>query len=335
MKKVLNHMMAAFLFGALSLPAISFAQKEKEDKEKEKDKEKKEMEVITITRTGDEKEKVTIEINGDKVTVNGKPVDDKSEGGIRVQRHKIRDMYGLQSFNPPVIARNFNFDNGMSFWSGDDDRAMLGVVTEEADKGVKITDLTKEGGAEKAGLQKGDIITKVDETKIEDPEDLTDVIKKHKPGDKVGITYMRDGKSQSATAELSKWKGMNFAITSPRMPDMRILEDVRPRIRGQVNDALVFYGDRPRLGVSVQDTEDGNGVKIIDVEEDGNGAKAGLKEDDIITEINGKPTNTADEVAKIVRENRDKASMSFKVKRAGKVQTIEVKVPKKLKTADL
>ena len=37
---------------------------------------------------------------------------------------------------------------------------MLGVITEKTDEGVKIQDITKESGAEKAGLKEGDIITK-------------------------------------------------------------------------------------------------------------------------------------------------------------------------------
>lgn len=92
---------------------------------------------------------------------------------------------------------------------------------------------------------------------------------------------------------------------------------------------------RPRLGLSVQDTDNGKGVKVIDVDDDSNAGKAGLKEGDIITDIDGKAVNSADEVAKIVRDNMDKTSLMFKIQRNGKTQNFEVKVPRKLKTADL
>jgi serine protease Do len=92
---------------------------------------------------------------------------------------------------------------------------------------------------------------------------------------------------------------------------------------------------RPRLGLSVQDTDDGKGVKVIDVDDEGNAKKAGIKEDDLITEIDGKAVNSADEVARIVRDSREKNSMMFKINRGGKTQNIEVKIPRKLKTADL
>jgi serine protease Do len=89
------------------------------------------------------------------------------------------------------------------------------------------------------------------------------------------------------------------------------------------------------LGLSVQDTEDGKGVKVIEVDDEGTAKKAGIKANDVITEVDGKAVKSADEVAKIVRESKDKASLMFKLQRDGKTQNIEVKIPKKLKTADL
>ena len=111
--------------------------------------------------------------------------------------------------------------------------------------------------------------------------------------------------------------------------------EVHPKIKIAPGQYYSFSDSRPKLGLSVQDTEDGKGVKVIDVDDEGNGQKAGVKEDDIITAINDKEVNSADEVARIIRESRDKPSVMLKIKRAGKIQNIEVKMPRKLKTADL
>jgi serine protease Do len=94
-------------------------------------------------------------------------------------------------------------------------------------------------------------------------------------------------------------------------------------------------GSGPKLGVSVQDTEDGKGVNVIEVDEDGNAAKAGIKEDDIITEVDGKAVNSTDEIAKLIKESKEKTSVKIKLLRAGKAETVEVKIPRKLKTTDL
>ena len=96
-----------------------------------------------------------------------------------------------------------------------------------------------------------------------------------------------------------------------------------------------WSGSGPKLGLSVQDTDDGKGVKVIEVDDESNAQKAGIKEDDIITEVENKAVNSADEVAKIIKDSKDKTSVMVKLTRNGKTQNIEVKIPRKLKTADL
>ena len=99
--------------------------------------------------------------------------------------------------------------------------------------------------------------------------------------------------------------------------------------------AYAWSGGQPKLGLSVQDTDDGKGVKVIEVDEESNAAKAGLKENDVLTHFNDKEVNSADEVAKLVKENKDKPTINLKIKRDGKSQSIEVKMPRKLKTTDI
>ena len=339
MKRVFNKISVLAVAAALLAPVSLLAQKEEKDKENKESKEKRDIEQIIITRKGDKNEKVTVEINGDKIIVNGKPLEDYKDGDLTVHRNKIRDIHAFGGNG----VWNFNDNGAMNFFSGDENRAMLGVTTEKVDHGVEVQDVTKESAAEKAGLKEKDIITKIDDQKIEDPDDLSKAIGKHKPGDKVKITYLRDKKEQTAIAELTKWKGVNIYSTTPynfkmEMPDMKFKEIMPkiqniPRLQGDLYGQM--YGGRPRLGLSVQDTDDGKGVKVLEVDEEGNAQKAGIKKDDLITEIDGKAVNSADEVAKIVRESKDKNSLMFKIQRSGKTQNIEVRIPRKLKTADL
>jgi len=322
---------------ALLFPASLLAQKDGKDKEA---KEKKEAEQIIITRKGDKNEKVIVEINGDKVTVNGKPLDEykNKEGDVNVRVQKFKEFEGMPRV-PRVGAWSYNGNDNFDFNLSTDDanHAMLGVTTEKADQGVEIQSITKESAAAKAGLKENDVITKIDDKKIENPDALSEAIKNHKPGDKVTVTYLRDKKEQKVTAELTKWKGMNVFSTTPGfkmdMGDMNL--NAMPRLKGAMGQNWSWSGGGPKLGLSVQDTEDGKGVKVIEVDDESNAEKAGLKEDDIITEVDGKAVNGADEMAKIVKENREKISMMMKVQRAGKTQNIEVKMPRKIKTADL
>ncbi|MGE5521096.1 MAG: PDZ domain-containing protein, partial [Candidatus Dadabacteria bacterium] len=100
-------------------------------------------------------------------------------------------------------------------------------------------------------------------------------------------------------------------------------------------DGEPLFGGRPRLGMSIQDTEDGKGAKVLDVDGDSNASKAGIQKNDIITEIDGTAVNSADEVARIMRQKSTATSVRLQVLRNGKTQTIEIKTPRKLKTVDL
>lgn len=328
MKQYLIKIFTVASIAALSVPVFAQKEKSKEDK--------KDVQHITITRSGDADEKTVIEIKGDKVTINGKDAKDVKD--VQVNVNKIKDLQaramgeqsrarvaqGAQNWN-----MNFN-DHNISLFSEDSNRAMLGIVTDENDKGAEINSVTKESAAEKAGLKKGDIITSIDSKKVKDAEDVSEAIRSHKPGDKVAINILRDGKEQKLTAELSKWKGIRMnTINTPSFKEFEMTTPLR-NLSG-----TYMFDNRPKLGISVQDTDDGKGVKVIEVDEDGNAAKAGVKKDDVITHINDKEVNSADETSKMVRENKDKPSVRLQVNRGGKTQNIEVRIPRKLKTADL
>jgi serine protease Do len=314
----------------LTVPASLLAQKEKE-----KVKEKKEVQQIVITRSTDKNEKTVIEIDGDKVKINGKDASDEKDVHVRVNNLKGGNTF--YRVNPGAFSYNFNNDN-MSLFTEDENRAMLGVVTEGNDEGAEIQSITKESAAEKAGLKKGDVITRIGDTKIESTDDVTEAIHERKPGEKVNITILRDGKEQKITAELGKWKGIKLnAVTMPRINmDMNMnngeWKTPEPMTQGH---NFVFNNNRPKLGLSIQDSEDGNGVKVLDVDEESNADKAGIKENDIITSIDDKQVKGTEDITSFLRENKEKLNFNLKILRDGKTQNVEVKMPRKLKTADL
>ena len=338
MKQTWTRLFAFVLAIALLVPVSLLAQKDEKDKELKEKTEKKDVEQIIITRKGDKNEKVTVEINGDKVTVNGKPIDEykDKDGDVSVKLHKYKEMDALSHLSRTQVWNDGG--DGFNFFNEDANHAMLGVTTEKADQGVEIQDITKESAAEKAGLKEGDVITKIDDKKIEDPDDLSKAIKSHKPGDKVTVTFLRDKKEQKVTAELGKWKGLGAMTLNGKdfKMDMGDLGKTIPKIRATpYAQGWSWSGGGPKLGLSVQDTDDGKGVKVIEVDDESNAAKAGVKENDIITEVDGKAVNSTDEISKIIRENKEKTSVTLKLQRSGKTQSIEVKMPRKIRTADL
>ncbi|MFJ8860911.1 S1C family serine protease [Streptomyces sp. NPDC102451] len=89
------------------------------------------------------------------------------------------------------------------------------VTMEEKTGGAVISDegaggtpaVTPDGPAAEAGLKAGDVITKFNDTTVESGPTLIGEIWTHKPGDKVTLTYKRDGKTATAELTLGERKG--------------------------------------------------------------------------------------------------------------------------------
>jgi serine protease Do len=81
-------------------------------------------------------------------------------------------------------------------------------LVEEAkvEKGVVVATVENSSPAAKAGLKQGDIITKIDNEDATSIAYVRYVLFKHEVGDKIKITYMRDGKESKATVTLGKNK---------------------------------------------------------------------------------------------------------------------------------
>ncbi|MEO7310052.1 MAG: PDZ domain-containing protein [Chitinophagaceae bacterium] len=304
--------------------------------------------VINKSKNGKE-EKMVIVVDGDKVTINGKPAKD-----YKGQMHMFEDGDFDGGFNgdfnmhfsPQAMAKGR--DMIRSFSRSHSNKAMLGVSTDKTDKGAKVTEVVKESAAEKAGIKEGDIIISVNSDKITEENGLVKLIGKYKPEDVVDVTVLRDGSEKKISTKLGKndspmamtWNSNDNDNDLFRMSPMpRIAEIPRtPRafnFNGDNWPMLGLRSDRPKYGFSIADNEDGDGVKITSVKDESVAAKAGLKEGDLVTEVNGSVIKNTDELKKQLVEMKDKNEVSMKVLRNGSSQTISVKVPKKIKTADL
>lgn len=82
------------------------------------------------------------------------------------------------------------------------DTAWLGVTFRMVDEGALIVLVVPESAAEKAGLQEGDIITQVDGRAVTASRPLSEHIRRHRPGDRVELTVLRDGRERDISVEL-------------------------------------------------------------------------------------------------------------------------------------
>jgi serine protease Do len=126
----------------------------------------------------------------------------------------------------------------------------------------------------------------------------------------------------------------NFNFDGPRSFSIPAIPEM-PFEFGDGMRGFAYRSDRPKYGMSIQDDENGNGVKVTAIEKESNAEKAGLKENDIITEMGGKPVKNVDTAREILGLNKDEVSIPLKVLRNGVPQDLSIKVPRKLKTANL
>jgi len=310
-------------------------------------------------------ENMTVVINGDQVTINGVPAD-KNDPRI-IRRGKVIITKGDKGGETIIINSDSGRSNNIELEEielGAEDMiapppppppppmnpAFLGVMTEAAEntKGAIINSVSDASPAQKAGLKEKDIITKLNDKIIDGPNTLYEAVGEFKPEEKVNITYLREGKEKKTTAVLEKNKNVasnnNIYFNAPNgmmpnnlrrgfkispdqdfnfeMPELRSLDG----LTGQFNR-------KPKLGISIEDLETGEGVKVKSVNDASPAEKAGFKANDIIVMFDDKKvTDVSDLKWEFIKEGQ---TLKFTVQRGGESKNIEVKIPKKLKTADL
>lgn len=135
-------------------------------------------------------------------------------------------------------------------------------------EGFYINKVTKNSGAEKAGLQKGDVIKKLDAQKINSYSELSGYISTKRPNDKVQVTYIRDGQTKTAQVTLIKndvftteFKGLELEnIESSDKKKFKI--DYGVRIKEINNENLKPYSNQLKGNIILSI----DNVKATDVE---------------------------------------------------------------------
>lgn len=198
--------------------------------------------------------------------------------GINTMISSPTGSYAGYSFAVPSNITRKIIEDIMEF--GNVQRGILGIeggeLNSKASKelGIKDTEgffinkVTKNSGAEKAGLQKGDIIKKLDKQNINTFAELSGYISTKRPDDKVQVTFVRDGETKTVTVTLIKnelvtteFKGLELEnIEAADKKKFRINYGVR--IKKINNENLKPYYDQLKGGIILSV----DNVKATDVE---------------------------------------------------------------------
>lgn len=140
--------------------------------------------------------------------------------GINTMISSMTGSYVGYSFAVPSNITRKIIEDIMEF--GNVQRGILGVQGGELNnvaskelgisetQGFYVNEVTKNSGAEKAGIKKGDIIIKIDGTTISSYAELSGYINTKRPNDVVNVTLLRNSKPKTTAVTLSKREFLTY-----------------------------------------------------------------------------------------------------------------------------
>ncbi|RYF72686.1 MAG: PDZ domain-containing protein, partial [Comamonadaceae bacterium] len=184
--------------------------------------------------------------------------------------------------------------------TGHASHAKLGVAIQEVNQafadsfklarpeGALVSQVEKGGAADKAGLQPGDVILKVEGQPIVSSGDLPAIIGQTLPGKKVSIEVWRQGRAQELTATLGNASDKT-----------RVARADEPVAKGQLGLALRPLQPQEREEAGVTAAQGG----LVIEDSRGPAAAAGVQPGDVLLAVNGVPASNVAQVREAVAKS--------------------------------
>ena len=291
-----------------------------------------------------EVEDMVIEMDGDKVIINGEEMkNDVHTEIIESENGEVR-----------IMKKSFGENHSRRM-----NRAFLGIHMENAEnvEGVKVTKIVEGSAAEEAGIKINDIILKLNGIPVKTTTLLREVISSINPGETAKVTLLRDNQEQTIAANLKAKPLPNKRYAPPGMSKehafMRGYNAMSPKDCNPANcdpfnckpancdpyacdprscppSMCIEEGTgKPLMGVTVEDT-DNTGTKIIEIQSETSAKRAGLLIDDVITRIEKEDIKDADDLVDVIStyEPGDKVKVHYL--RNGKKGKVKVELGEKM-----
>jgi Do/DeqQ family serine protease len=179
-------------------------------------------------------------------------------------------------------------------------------------RGALVSDVRKGSPAEKAGVERGDVITSLDGRPVADGNELRNRVASTNPGSGVSLGLVRDGRERTVRVELG---------------------ELRPT---QAKADAAEPGEKARLGLAVRPVspeearelglESKQGLLVSEVDPAGPAADAGIRPGDVIEQVNRRPVSDVGGLKAAVKASGDKPAL-FLVSRDGQSLYLTVEAP--------
>jgi C-terminal processing protease CtpA/Prc len=194
------------------------------------------------------------------------------------------------------------------------------------DDGIVIVDVMENSPADKAGLQRKDIIVSFDGKKVDGSTPLADMVADTKVGDKINVVFDRKGEKKTATIEIGQ---------RPREDKQQAWLD-RNAPRTMSRSYTYSGGTSGYIGAAIQDlndqlgdyfgVKDGEGVLVTEVFDDSPASEAGIKAGDVITGIDDQSVAESAELQDIIAEKKEGDNIEVHLLRRGNKMAMKVEV---------
>ena len=176
--------------------------------------------------------------------------------------------------------------------------------------GVTVSSVVAGSPADQAGLKVGDTITTVDGKKVSKGSELVADIASRKPGAKVNLTFLRNGKSQETSVTIAD----RAKLFAARLGDEQ--ENGDESAPKQSKFGVTVRKVTPEMADRL-DMASGKGVIVQDVKPGSFAEDVNLGRGDIILEVNKQPVNNEEEFAKVEANLKSGQDVVFLVRSRG------------------
>jgi len=204
--------------------------------------------------------------------------------GINSAIYAPTGTYAGYSFAIPVNLVKKNVNDLIKY--GDVKRPYLGIQVAadkiDAGDGAHIGSVAKDGAAAAIGLQKGDIITKINNAPINSWTELQGTVASYNTGDKINITYKRNGNENTVTATLTGKTGTFDQVAANGIEDI-------------LGADLETLDKKKALQYEIE-----GGVLVKKIKSDGAFSKTKMQDGFIITSVNGLDITSMEELSRAI-----------------------------------